>query len=278
MCAEIRLRRLSPQLFAYKKLGKEHIGKVSIQKRLFAAMALIMALLLAGCSAIGSNDHRGSLDVDYIANGDEGEDRLNQLKGLAAENAMPEPEDKLRTPAPVDSGDDEDTASVGRAQAEARDNEITSEAVQTEQTTAPVSSKEPEANTCTITIRCDTAVAKGMHLEKKWQGIVPASGEILKTTTMTFEQGDTVFDVLCAVRDKYKLHMEYSGAKGNEYIEGINNLYEFDGGRWSGWMYCVNDWYPNYGCGQYVVKSGDVIEWNYTCDLGKDLGQTWLAG
>lgn len=278
MCAEIRLRRLSPQPFAYKKLGKEHIGKVSIQKKLFAAMALIMALLLAGCSAIGSSDHRGSLDVDYIANGDEGEDRLNQLKGLAAENTTSEPENKLRTPAPVDGGDDEDTASVGRAQAEARDNEITSEAVQTEQTAAPVSSKEPEANTCTITIRCDTAVAKGMHLEKKWQGIVPASGEILKTTTMTFEQGDTVFDVLCAVRDKYKLHMEYSGAKGNEYIEGINNLYEFDGGRWSGWMYCVNDWYPNYGCGQYVVKSGDVIEWNYTCDLGKDLGQTWLAG
>lgn len=133
-------------------------------------MALIMALLLAGCSAIGSNDHRGSLDVDYIANGDEGEDRLNQLKGLAAENTTPEPEDKLRTPAPVDSGDDEDTASVGRAQAEARDNEITSEAVQTEQTAVPVSSKEPEANTCTITIRCDTAVAKGMHLEKSGRG------------------------------------------------------------------------------------------------------------
>ena len=133
---------------------------MSIQKKLFAAMALIMALLLAGCSAIGSNDHRGSLDVDYIANGDEGEDRLNQLKGLAAENTTSEPENKLRTPAPVDGGDDEDTASVGRAQAEARDNEITSEAVQTEQTAAPVSSKEPEANTCTITIRCDTAVAK----------------------------------------------------------------------------------------------------------------------
>lgn len=215
--------------FCVQKLGKEHIGKVSIQKRLFTAIALIMTLLLAGCSAIGSNGHRGSLDVDYIANGDEGEDRLNQLKGLAAENDTPEPDDKLRTPAPVDSGDDEDTASVGRAQAEARDNEITSEAVQAEQTAAPVSSKEPEANTCTITIRCDTAVAKGMHLEKKWQGIVPASGEILKTTTMTFEQGDTVFDVLCAVRDKYKLHMEYSGAKGNEYIEGINNFYEFDG-------------------------------------------------
>ena len=83
-----------------QKLGKEHIGKVSIQKRLFTAIALIMTLLLAGCSAIGSNGHRGSLDVDYIANGDEGEDRLNQLKGLAAENDTPEPDDKLRTPAP----------------------------------------------------------------------------------------------------------------------------------------------------------------------------------
>lgn len=97
-------------LFGVQKLGKEHIGKVSIQKRLFTAIALIMTLLLAGCSAIGSNGHRGSLDVDYIANGDEGEDRLNQLKGLAAENDTPEPDDKLRTPAPVDSGDDEDTA------------------------------------------------------------------------------------------------------------------------------------------------------------------------
>ena len=36
-------------------------------------------------------------------------------------------------------------------------------------------------------------------------------------------------------------------------------------------MYCVNDWYPNYGCGVYQVKAGDVIEWNYTCDLGLDL-------
>ena len=109
MCAEIRLRRLSPQPFCVQKLGKEHIGKVSIKKRLFTAIALIMTLLLAGCSAIGSNGHRGSLDVDYIANGDEGEDRLNQLKGLAAENDTPEPDDKLRTPAPVDSGDDEKT-------------------------------------------------------------------------------------------------------------------------------------------------------------------------
>lgn len=132
-------------------------------------------------------------------------------------------------------------------------------------------------DTVTISIRCDTAVANGMHEDSKWAGIVPANGTILGTTTMEFDEGDTVFDVLCAVRDKYKLHMQYNGTGGAEYIQGINNLYEFDGGRWSGWMYCVNGWYPNYGCGQYACKNGDVIEWNYTCDLGKDLGQDWMA-
>lgn len=126
-------------------------------------------------------------------------------------------------------------------------------------------------NTVTFTIRCDTAVANGMHKEAEWAGIVPADGCILPVITMEFEEGETVFDLLCRVRDTYKLQMEYSGANGGQYIEGINNLYEFDGGRWSGWMYCVNDWYPNYGCGQYTVAAGDVIEWNYTCDLGLDL-------
>ena len=126
-------------------------------------------------------------------------------------------------------------------------------------------------NTVTFTIRCDTAVNNGMDKEAKWAGIVPSSGCILPVTTMEFEDGDTVFDLLCRVRDTYKLQMEYTGTNGGQYIQGINNLYEFDGGRWSGWMYCVNGWYPNYGCGQYVVKSGDVIEWNYTCDLGCDL-------
>ena len=86
------------------------------------------------------------------------------------------------------------------------------------------------------------------------------------------EEGDTVFDVLAFVCEKYKIRMSYRGGTSSGcYVEGINNLYEFDGGRWSGWMYCVNDWYPNYGCGVYFVKAGEVIEWSYTCDLGCDL-------
>lgn len=147
---------------------------------------------------------------------------------------------------------------------------------QDNQNTPAQNTKQPEesdqkGDTVTLTIRCDTAVNNGMHLESKWAGIVPASGCILDTTTFEINDGDTVFDVLCQARDKFKLHMQYKGAGSGIYVEGINNLYEFDGGRWSGWMYCVNDWYPNYGCGVYYLQPGDVIEWNYTCDLGCDL-------
>ena len=148
-------------------------------------------------------------------------------------------------------------------------------------TPTPTPEQKPDSkkNTVTITIRCDTAVNNGMHLESKWAGIVPASGCILPVTTVEIDEGDTVFDVLAFVCDKYKIHMSYRGGTGSGcYVEGINNLYEFDGGRWSGWMYCVNDWYPNYGCGVYYVKAGEVIEWNYTCDLGLDLDGGWWDG
>ena len=141
-------------------------------------------------------------------------------------------------------------------------------------TPTPTPDQKPDSkkDTVTITIRCDTAVNNGMHLESKWAGIVPASGVILPVTTVEIEEGDTVFDVLAFVCEKYKIHMSYRGGTSSGcYVDGINNLYEFDGGRWSGWMYCVNDWYPNYGCGVYFVKAGEVIEWNYTCDLGCDL-------
>ena len=60
-------------------------------------------------------------------------------------------------------------------------------------------------------------------------------------------------------------------AYNSAYIEGINNIYEFDGGELSGWTYLVNGKVPGVGCSEYKVKNGDVIEWLYTCDMGRDL-------
>ena len=177
--------------------------------------------------------------------------------------------------------DEENTNTTPNSGSKKDDSKKNDQKTEDNNTPAPTPEQKPDSkkDTVTITIRCDTAVNNGMHLESKWAGIVPASGCILPVTTVEIEEGDTVFDVLSYVCEKYKIHMEYSGGTSSGcYVEGINNLYEFDGGRWSGWMYCVNDWYPNYGCGVYYVKAGEVIEWNYTCDLGLDLDSSWWEG
>ena len=104
--------------------------------------------------------------------------------------------------------------------------------------------------------------------------LVPEDGVILAPQTVTFYEGESVFNVLQRVTKQNKIHMEFVNTPmyHSAYIEGINNLYEFDCGELSGWMYRVNGWFPNYGCSRYQLKNGDKIEWIYTCDLGRDIG------
>ena len=63
--------------------------------------------------------------------------------------------------------------------------------------------------------------------------------------------------------EEYGIQMEFSGKKSAAYVKGINNLYEFDKGANSGWLYFVNGVRPVKSCGAYVVENGDVIEWKY---------------
>ena len=110
--------------------------------------------------------------------------------------------------------------------------------------------------------------------DKEKVELIPADGWILQPTTVTFYAGESVFDVLLRLCREQKIHMEYMDTPmyNSAYIEGIANLYEFDVGALSGWMYSVNDWYPNYGCSRYALQDGDTVCWVYTCDLGADVG------
>ena len=130
--------------------------------------------------------------------------------------------------------------------------------------------------TCTFSIECSTILNNLSMLEPDKLEMVPSGGVILKKTTVTFYEGESVFDVLQRVCKEKGIHMESSWTPiyNSAYIEGIHNLYEFDCGELSGWMYRVNGWYPNYGCSRYQLKDGDVVEWRYTCDLGNDVGRT----
>ena len=134
-----------------------------------------------------------------------------------------------------------------------------------------ITSPKPKNKTVTIAISCKTAINNGLN-KKPGVSHLPSNGIILQNMKVEFSEGDTVFDILVKVTRKKGIHMEYRGSGSNTYIEGINNLYEFDGGSNSGWMYSVNGVYPNYGVGAYKVKSSDVIKFNYTCNLGADLG------
>ena len=134
-----------------------------------------------------------------------------------------------------------------------------------------ITSPKPKNKTVTIAISCKTAINNGLN-KKPGFSHLPSNGIVLQNMKVEFSEGDTVFDILVKVTRKKGIHMEYRGSGSNTYIEGINNLYEFDGGSNSGWMYSVNGVYPNYGVGAYKVKSSDVIKFNYTCNLGADLG------
>ena len=140
--------------------------------------------------------------------------------------------------------------------------------------------KEPKPVTVTLEIRCDTLSLDMSKLENPAiKDYIPTDGTILAKTTYKGTTDNTVFDVLntlCRNND-IQLEFSYTPIYESYYIEGINYLYEFDGGNLSGWMYKVNDWFPNYGCSSYFLSDGDVIEWVYTCDLGKDVGDNSMA-
>ncbi|WP_293973184.1 DUF4430 domain-containing protein [uncultured Ruminococcus sp.] len=148
----------------------------------------------------------------------------------------------------------------------------------------PVEPQEQEIvdNTlkCSFSISCATVLDNMDILDKSKKEIIPDDGWILKPVTVNFNEGESVFDVLKQVCRDNKIQLEFSFTPiyNSAYIEGINNLYEFDCGSLSGWMYEVNDWFPNYGCSRYEVKNGDVIEWQYTCSLGADIGGNYSVG
>ena len=136
------------------------------------------------------------------------------------------------------------------------------------------------AYTCTISISCATILDHMDWLDPEKVELVPEDGWILKPTEVTFYEGESVFNVLQRTCKQQGIHMEFEDTPmyNSAYIEGINNLYEFDCGELSGWMYKVNGWFPNYGCSRYQLKEGDVIEWVYTCDLGVDVGGFYSTG
>lgn len=127
---------------------------------------------------------------------------------------------------------------------------------------------------CTLEIRCDVLLDKLDQMVEGKAALVPEDGVLLPVTEVAFESGESVFDVFRKVLREEKIHFEYvdATAYSTAYVEGIGNLYEFDCGSLSGWVFSVNGVHQGIGCSAYTLADGDVIVFNYTCDLGADAG------
>ena len=133
--------------------------------------------------------------------------------------------------------------------------------------------KDGDKINCFLSVDCKTILSNMSRLKENKKEFVPKDGVIVKKTKVTIKQGSRVYDVLYQVCREKKIHLEaaFTPVYKTYYVEGINQLYEFDCGELSGWNYTVNGVQPNYGASKCQVEEGDVIAWRYTCERGKDL-------
>lgn len=86
-------------------------------------------------------------------------------------------------------------------------------------------------------------------------------GTIMGATKVSVEDGDTIFTVL---KRQKNILVDSKGSGASTYIEGINNIYEFDYGAKSGWVFKLNGASLTKSVGVVTVKEGDRIECIYT--------------
>ncbi|MBR1422904.1 MAG: DUF4430 domain-containing protein [Ruminococcus sp.] len=116
--------------------------------------------------------------------------------------------------------------------------------------------------TASVSIRCDTIAGQG--------GVIPDDGAILEKTEYDIREGETAYDLLLEAAKDNGIRLDTKGTK-NVYVSGIAQIYEFDHGELSGWVYHINSESASVGSASYVLRDGDDIEWLYTCDIERDL-------
>ena len=280
------MNRIMEQKELVKKMKKKRVRKYA----LFALAAVIAISTVIGLSIEDKDaklaDGQGNTVIGT------GEDVYNQTEDNGSEDSGEETSDK----------EDKDKAETGKDSAKAQKatdikltekekKNLTAEDIKVDNSDDPTASnggnaalrpEKEEPVTVTLEIRCDTLSNDMTKLENESiRDYIPEDGVILEKTTYKGTTNNTVFDALntlCRNND-IQLEFNYTPLYESNYIEGINYLYEFDGGPQSGWMYKVNEWFPNYGCSSYYLKDGDTIVWCYTCEgLGADVGaDEWMG-
>lgn len=230
-------------------------------------IAIIALLLALACMATACFK---SAPIKTYEEGFEKEEALDAGEGF--EDAADEADEEEDKPT--------DTEAEAQAQAAEKEEPVQKQRENEATETATEQHKKEEADIpeakCTLFISCKNAVESD-SLPESVRALLPEDGIIYPESEVVINEGENVFDLLTRETKRCKIHMEFKNTPMYEsaYIEGIANLYEFDAGPLSGWMYKVNGVFPNYGCSQYALANGDKVEWVYTCDLGADVGNEY---
>lgn len=159
----------------------------------------------------------------------------------------------------------------------------------------------------TYTINCN-AVADGDKIGEITISIdanVLGLGNIIEPVNVPIYQGESGADVVTRVLEENGFTYSYSGSlEEGFYLSRIskagvgtgvsipqelvnyinedglewksqrydNSIGEFDYCQGSGWMYSINDSFPNFGLSDAKFKDGDTVKIRYTLAYGKDIG------
>lgn len=259
---------------------------------------IFLSMLMVGCKAEGKNNLQ-SADIENTSYAEDKQaaeiaeetisEKINAEDKKETENTVGQEENKItdevevtpKNTASVKNGDGSGNTSEQEANATNDDNtnrdklqEVTESAKDTKKEQVPEkSSAKASVNSSVV----EPSKVENKSKNEDEQSVVTLTingdGEtILSNLEVKIEANETVFDVLAKALKEQKIQMEYSGSGESVYIEGINNLYEFDKGATSGWMYSINGVYSSKSAGADILQPGDCIEWQYTLNLGKDLG------
>ena len=134
---------------------------------------------------------------------------------------------------------------------------------------------ESEEETLSFTIECKAITENADKLDPAKKDFVPSDG-IIFSGDVPVNENETVFDVLkrlcsenhCKADCQYcekgiQIEYTFTPAFDTYYVEGIHQLYEFDCGSTSGWVYTVNGVSPEVGCSSYPAEAGDKIVFSY---------------
>ena len=144
------------------------------------------------------------------------------------------------------------------------------------QASTPAVSASTGDFTVTLSVSAETLLDSLHMLDAEMHELVPEDGILFPATQVPAYEGESVFDLLQREMRQAGIHMAARSVPiyNSSYVEAIGNIYEFDAGGLSGWMFRVNGIFPGVGSSQHMLSPGDVVEWLYTIDLGRDIGAT----